>query len=232
MKVDEIKPSDIFVVIPVFNEAGVVAGVIDGITSLGYQVIAIDDGSTDSSYKEILKTNTISIRHPVNLGQGAAIQTGISYALQKTNAKYIVTFDSDGQHAPDDILYAVRMLVESDLDVVIGSRFLTGGKAVNIPSVKKCILMLALWLTIVTTGLKLTDTHNGFRVFSREAAEKIKITQNRMAHASQILILIKKKCLKYAEFPVTIYYTDYSKQKGQSIMNSINIVWDILISRE
>ncbi|WP_204366234.1 glycosyltransferase family 2 protein [Afipia sp. OHSU_II-C1] len=167
-------------------------------------------------------------RHPVNLGQGAALQTGIDYALSR-GADHIVTFDADGQHRPIDAADMVKILDSGRFDVVLASRFL--GHTVGMQLSKRLLLKLATLYTRVTTGLEISDTHNGLRVFSANAARKIRIRQNRMAHASEILELISKLGLRYTEAPCTIIYTDYSMAKGQRMVGAVSILKDLLVRR-
>ena len=217
-----------WVVVPAFNEEGVIRAVIDKLSRCPYKLVVVDDRSTDNTLLQIEGTRAHVLRHVVNLGQGAALQTGIAYALQN-GAQYIVTFDSDGQHLPEDIPRMLEPLLKGECDVTLGTRFSKGGKAIDIPPVKKLFLKCATHLTRLTTGLEITDTHNGFRAFRAGAAQKLCITQNRMAHASQILSQIASRKMVYREVPTSILYTDYSVAKGQRMSNAFNIVWESLV---
>jgi polyprenyl-phospho-N-acetylgalactosaminyl synthase len=208
---------------------GVLGDVITDLVRLNYHVLVVNDGSTDDTEAIASRFPISVISQKINLGQGAALQTGFRYILRKTDAECVVTFDADGQHLPEDIQKLVDVCMLEGYDVALGSRFLKKNSAVNIPQKKQFTLMLAILLTRMLTGLKLTDTHNGFRAFKRSALVKINITQNRMAHASQILSQIAKEKLTYKEAPVTVKYTNYSLNKGQSILNSINILWEIIM---
>lgn len=216
-----------WVVIPAYNEDGSLREVVSPLAASRYRVVVVDDGS-QFPVQRLLKGLNVSIcRHVVNLGQGAALQTGIRYALSQ-GARYIVTFDADGQHDPEDIPKLLDRLVHGGCDVALGSRFLAGGAAVDIPLLRKIVLHVALFIFRMTSGLKLTDVHNGLRAFSAEAASKLRITQNGMAHASQILSQIERNRFRYGEVPVRIVYTDYSLAKGQRVSNAFNILWEIL----
>jgi len=222
---------DTWVVVPCFNEdAHEINHVLQGLVGQGWSVVVVDDGSTEPLLSAISMSGVHVCRHVINLGQGAALQTGIDFALSK-GAQYLVTFDSDGQHSAADIPKLLHPLMTEDFDVVLGSRFLKDGQALNIPFRKFITLKLAVWFTRLTTGLQLTDTHNGLRAMSRNSAMRFQITQNRMSHASQILRYIKTLHLKYTEVPVTVVYTDYSVKKGQRISNAFNIVWESLADR-
>jgi glycosyltransferase involved in cell wall biosynthesis len=219
----------ISVIIPVYNEGSIIHSVVEDVLRKFSRVICVDDGSNDNSVSEIEKTDAELVKHPINLGQGAALQTGIEYALKDKNAKYFVTFDADGQHKLEDVIKMLDYIQTHDVDVVLGSRFL--GKAENIGLLKKIVLKAAVKFSNLTTGVHLTDAHNGLRVFNRHFAENVNITLPDMAHASEIIHEIKEKEFKYKELPVTIRYTDYTKSKGQSIMNAINITFDLLMRR-
>ncbi|APZ35040.1 glycosyl transferase [Microbacterium aurum] len=219
--------ADTWVVIPLYNEAAVVREVVLGVRGVFPNVVCVDDGSRDESVTEALAGGAVVIRHPINLGQGAALQTGLEFALEQAGARYFVTFDSDGQHRVEDALAMVERLRSEPLDIVVGSRFLAAGT--NASAMKRLVLRLAVLFERVSTGVKLTDAHNGLRALNRTAATRIRITQNRMAHASEIVAQIGVEHLRYAEQPVQILYTEYSRAKGQSMWNSVNILSELFI---
>jgi glycosyltransferase involved in cell wall biosynthesis len=212
-------------VIPMFNEGEMVSKVVRGITDDFPHVVCVDDASSDNSGEAAKSSGAVVVRHPINLGQGAALQTGIDFALSR-GAEWIVTFDSDGQHRLEDAKRMLERLWLGDVDVVLGSRFI--GTGTNFSFSKKMVLKMAVMFENLTSGVRLTDAHNGLRAMSRSAAKKIRITQNRMAHASEIVAEIGRNQLRYIELPVTVVYTDYSRAKGQSIWNSVNILSDLL----
>lgn len=217
---------DVAIVIPVYNEDQVLLAVVEDVLSTFSRVVCIDDGSTDKSSDVVRSTNAVLVSHPMNLGQGAALQTGIEAALKMPQVKYIVTFDSDGQHSVSDALAMVERLRQADIEVVFGSRFLDERTSVGI--LKKAVLKLAVLYTNALSGVKLTDAHNGLRAFTRNVAESIELTHNGMAHATEIVNQIGSGKFAYTEMPVHIEYTDYSKAKGQSLWNSINILFDLI----
>jgi glycosyltransferase involved in cell wall biosynthesis len=217
-----------FVVIAAYNEQEMIGQVVRSLAPLAARVVVVDDGSGDESGARAFEAGATVLRHPLNLGQGAALQTGIDFALGK-GAEYIVTFDADGQHAASDIGGALEALRRSGVDVVLGSRFL--GRAIDMPAAKRLVLRLAVAFTRVTTGLKLTDTHNGFRVLTRSAAERIKLRQNRMSHASDLLSQIAELKLRYEEYPVEVRYTEYSRRKGQPLTAAFHILVDSAVGR-
>jgi glycosyltransferase involved in cell wall biosynthesis len=216
------------IVIAAYNEGAALGDVVAGLRSHYGTIIVVDDGSSDDTADVAQRAGAHVLRHPLNLGQGAALQTGIDYAL-RIGCDYIITFDADGQHDASEIPALVAPLADGRADVVLGSRFL--GQTVNMPRAKAITLWLAVRFSRLTTGLHITDTHNGFRALSREAARKIRIRQDRMAHASEILDQIATLSLRYVEVPVTITYTPYSIAKGQRIMNSVGILKDQFMGR-
>ncbi|HEU5005126.1 MAG TPA: glycosyltransferase family 2 protein [Candidatus Saccharimonadales bacterium] len=219
----------VYVVIPVYNEATVVGSVIEEVCKQYPNVVGVDDGSRDNSGEEIKKAGGILVQHAVNVGQGGALQTGIDYALKDKEAEYLVTYDADGQHSLKDVGHMLDVIQKEKVDIVLGSRFL--GKTERLSPLKKVILKLAIQFSNHTSGLKLTDTHNGLRVFNRHFAENLNIQNPDFSHASEIIDKIARGNYKYCEVPVTIKYTDYSKAKGQSIFNAVNMGFDILLGR-
>src|SRR5262249_33173639 len=151
-------------------------------------------GSTDATSSVAIRHPVWLIKHSLNRGQGAALQTGIDFALER-GAGIIVTFDADGQHSAGDVDALVRPIQEGSADVALGSRFL--GRTVGLPLSRRLILKLAVLFTRIFSRISVTDTHNGLRAFSRTAAECIHITHDRMAHASEILDQIRMWGLRY-----------------------------------
>ena len=166
------------------------------------------------------------MQHPVNLGQGASLQTGIEYALGDPELDCIITFDADGQHRVIDAQLMAERVKSGEAEIVLGSRFLD--KRTKISPAKRLVLRTAAVQSRLATGMALTDAHNGLRAFSPKVARGIHLTQNRMAHASELVHQIAEMKPNWVEHPVEIIYTDYSKAKGQSLLNSVNILADLL----
>lgn len=219
--------SKTWIIVPLYNEGQVVREVITEVRKTFPNVVCIDDGSSDNSVAEAKAGGAFVVRHPVNLGQGAALRTGLDFALNRPGSDYFVTFDSDGQHSVSDALAMVTRLSKGDLDIVVGSRFLDNRTKPGF--FKVVVLKLAVRFENIMTGVKLTDAHNGLRALTRKAAQLIRIDQNRMAHASEIVAEIGRNKLRYEEMPVHLVYTEYSKAKGQSIWNSVNILSDLFL---
>ncbi len=220
--------NDAWLVIPAYNEGQVIAEVIEKARLTFPNIVVVDDGSTDDTVTHVLGTGAHLVRHWVNLGQGAALQTGLSYALLRPGARYFATFDADGQHQTQDVERMVEVLRADTADVVLGSRFIE--QTDEVPRIKRVVLRTAAAVSPTARKLQLTDSQNGLRVFNRKAAAGLQITMNRMAHASEIVRYLAKSDLRVVEVPVDILYTEYSRSKGQSLINGVNILFDISLS--
>lgn len=214
----------IWFVVPAFNEGQVIGDVIREVRDEGFPVIVVDDASTDASGDIARAAGAVVARHATNLGQGAALQTGIEFALRQ-GATYVVTFDADGQHRLVDALDMLALAERDGLGFVFGSRFLDD--RTDTGSLKRLVLRFAAWFTRQSTGMKLTDAHNGLRVIRADVARGVDLHQNRMAHATEIVRQLGRSGKPWAEFPVHVLYTDYSRGKGQSLWNSVNILVDL-----
>ncbi len=200
---------------------------MDSVLAVFPNVVCVDDGSRDGSVESILRTGAHLVRHPVNLGQGAALQTGLSYARAQPGAEYFVTFDADGQHRLEDAQKMVEVARSPDVDLVLGTRF--AEHAASVPRLKRLILQTAVRLSPAGRKLGLTDAHNGLRVLTRPVVEDLQITMNGMAHASEIVSYLGRSSWRVREVPVSIRYTDYSRSKGQSLLNGVNILFDLSV---
>ena len=174
----------------------------------------VDDCSADRTADRAHAAGAYVLRHPINLGQGASLQTGIDFALRE-GATHIVTFDADLQHRPEDIEALFAALRDRNADFALGSRFL--GEAKNINASKKLVLKAAVLFTRLTTGLKLTDAHNGLRAMSRRGAKSLRIRQNRMGNASEILQEIANSGLRYVEVPVTSNRRNIRRRRTEAL---------------
>ncbi|QOQ38302.1 glycosyltransferase family 2 protein [Trueperella pecoris] len=217
-----------WLVVPLYNEATVIYDVITRARRIFPNIVCVNDGSKDNGGDLARAAGAIVVDHPINLGQGAALQTGITWVLTYTDAEYIVTFDADGQHRTADAMKMIARAERENLAFVLGSRFLTGEHQAG--RLKKLVLSTAAKVTRMRTGMNLSDSHNGLRVLRRDAASRLNLTMHRMAHASQIINQLAAMKLAWGEEPVTIDYTDYSRSKGQSLLNGVNILTDMLFA--
>jgi len=218
----------LWVVIAAYQEASRLPATLRSLCPRYPNVVVVDDGSSDATLEAALGFPVWVLHHPINCGQGAALRTGIAFAVER-GAEVVVTFDADGQHDAGEIARLVAPIAEGRADAVLGSRFL--GQVVGIPWTRRWVLLAGVLFTRIFSGLRVTDTHNGFRAFSRAAAQQIRFTQDRMAHASEIIDQLRVLQLKFCEVPVTIRYTEATLAKGQSSWNAIKIAGQLLLGR-
>ena len=220
-----------FCIIPAYNEEINIAKVIKDVIPYVDTIVVIDDCSCDNTYIEAKKAGATVLRHVINRGQGAALQTGNEYAI-KHGADVIVHFDADGQFLAKEISMAILPLVNKEVDVVLGSRFLE--KKSNMPFTKKYFIMpIARLVNKIFLKSTLTDPQNGFRVLSRDAAMRIVIMNDGSAHCSEILHKIYKYKLRVKEVPITVIYNDFGQSllggKGRG-MGGVRILKDLFLS--
>ena len=222
--------SDTWLIVPCYNEGTVIFDVLTNARETFPNIVGVNDGSADDSAAQIRAAGAHLVDHPVNLGQGAAIQTGVEYARSQPGAKYFVTFDADGQHQVKDVMRMIERLRTEPLDIIVGTRF-AGQENSQVPWIKRAVLKTVVMLSPRTKKLGLTDAHNGLRAFNRRVAEEMNIRMNGMSHASEIVSMIDKHGWRVDEEPVDILYTEYSMSKGQSLINGVNILADGLVAR-
>ena len=220
---------DVCVIVPVYNEAPTVAKTVSDLLQTFDHIVCVDDGSTDGSADLAHAAGATVLRHVLNQGQGSALRTGFDYVQRHTDAEYAVTFDADGQHLVEDARRMVERARSGQIDVVLASRFT--GHTEQMPLARELVLRAAVRFTRMTSRLEVTDTHNGLRVLSRRALQRIKLEMPRMAYASELLDAIVPAGLSYVEEPVTVIYTDYSRGKGQKNSNAFNILFDLAVRR-
>ena len=222
---------DTFVVIAAFNEAKSIEDVVNELKDNKFpNVIVVDDGSSDNTGSIAEEAGATVLTHCINRGQGAALKTGIDFAIMN-NADIIVTYDADGQHCVKDLPGIIAPVKEGVADIALGSRFLRRETQETVPLIRKIFLKGGTFIVWAMYGMKLSDSHNGLRAISRDAAMRMRLRTNRMEHASEILDEIKRRNLKYCEVPVTIKYTEYSKARGQGTLNAFRILSKMVIQK-
>jgi glycosyltransferase involved in cell wall biosynthesis len=215
----------VWIVIPAYNEAKNISGVISRLKEVTANIVIVDDCSKDNTVEIVKLLNVKLLKHIVNRGQGAALQTGNEYALSE-GAEIIVHFDADGQMQVKDITYVIAPISNGQAEVVFGSRTLS--RLNNTPWSKKYFIHYpAIIFNWLFTGIKLTDAHCGFRALSKNAAGKIVITQDGMAHATEILDQVRQYDLNYQEVPVEIIYNQY----GQRFSSGFRIIRDLVLAK-
>lgn len=218
----------VYIVVPAYNEGSAVYDVVRELRTEFPNVVVVDDGSRDATSAEALRGGAIVLRHVLNRGQGAALQTGIDYSVLH-GAEVVVTFDADGQHRVEDVGRLIAALDQDRADIAIGSRFLELRS--NVPALRRLLLCIATRFMRMTSGVALSDAHNGLRALRRSAAQQINLTIDGMAHASEIVDQIYRLRLRVTEVPVVIHYSEYSLKKGQSSLAAFRIAFDYLMKR-
>lgn len=210
---------------PTYNEAANIGRVIRDLFQHGWNnVLVVDDGSADTTVSLAKEAGAQVVVHTINRGQGAALETGNEYA-RKNGFDIVVHFDGDGQFNPADIKGAIEQL-NSGYDVILGSKFLDNRS--RIPFFKRFVFLpIAHIINRVLTGVRLTDVHNGFRILNKTALEKIGITQDGMAHNSEIVAALKSNDLHFTEYPVEVSYHRY----GRGLNEGFKIIFDWIFKK-
>lgn len=217
-------PDGVYVVVPAYNEEKTVSQVIEDIAKRGYHVVLVNDGSSDNTLENTKKSQkkysnqVIIVSHIINRGLGAALNTGIADAL-KHKAKYIVTFDADGQHEVNDIQKVCKPLQEQKAEAVIGARPFE-----DMPLSKNFANTMMNLLTRVFYRVKVRDSQSGLRAFTAYAASKINVVSQGYAVSSEFIKEIKDNNLKLEEVTITTIYTDETAQKGTNVFVGIKIM--------
>jgi glycosyltransferase involved in cell wall biosynthesis len=211
----------------------------DAAAAAAVDVVAfvVDDGSVPPIPDDVApaseRLRLVLARHRVNLGQGAAIETARRLALaerwQPPPFQAWVTMDADGQHRAEDAI-ALARAIEAGADVALGDRF---AGASLVPRSRRVLLWLARVFERWTTGLVLSDAHNGLRAFGPRAIGRMRLRQNRMAHATELTRHIgaasrdEPQSLRVVEIPVSVRYTRETLAKGQTAAGAIGILVDL-----
>jgi polyprenyl-phospho-N-acetylgalactosaminyl synthase len=227
------KPIRVAIVIPSYNEGTVIGAVVKGLETVfsksefSYQIIVVDDGSTDSTAKNARNGGAKVITHIINSGAGSATATGLSYA-QQNGFDIATTSDADGQHAPEDVLRGVEELIKTDVDLLIGSRLINSG---GMSKVKILGNKGLSFITLILFGINVTDSQSGLRVFSSNALKKLKWRTSGYEFCSEMLWRANQQGLVISEYPIQAIYTDYSISKGQNNWNAVNIITSLVKRR-
>jgi len=219
------------IIIPAYNEASVIFTTLKELKAFlakayAADILVVNDGSTDATVDEAARAGVAVVTHILNRGLGGAIGTGLAYA-RKHKYELAVTFDADGQHEPNDIPTILEPITAGRADVVIGSRFADPSK--EMPLDRKVLLRISNLLTYILFGAYTTDSLSGFRAFNKKAINGIEIKTERMEVSNELFSEIKRLKLRLSEVPIRVIYTDYSRSKGQTNTNGINIVFKLLL---
>lgn len=220
---------DVCIVIPAYNEAAAIGGVLAELREHFSHILVVDDGSADATSSIAREAGAAVARHPINLGAGAALETGLAYVAARREFRWAVTFDADGQHLVSDAVRMVEVARRTGVDVVLASRFT--GATIDMPRARRRLLKAAVAFTRLTTHLDVTDAHNGLRVLSAAVLPDLHLTQPGMAHASELTSAISSAGLTYCEVSTTVRYSEYSRAKGQQNLNAVNVLFDLATAR-
>lgn len=223
------------VIIPAYNEAAVLFDVLENIKKVlkrdhfhSYEIAVINDGSRDNTAEEAARAGDVTvINHIINSGAGSATATGLRYAWQN-GFDFAATMDADGQHAPEDVVKGIKVIAKKDVDLLIGSRL------IDSQGMSKVKILGNKGLSAITYflfGIESTDSQSGLRIFSRRALERLEWKTRGYEFCSEMLWRAKQLDLVIDEYPIQAIYTDYSKGKGQSNWNAINIIRSLLARR-
>ena len=220
---------DVYLVVPAFNEEKTVSQIIEGIAEKGYNVILVNDGSRDKTLelaidsKRKYPNQIFVVSHVINRGLGAALKTGMVLAHNK-GAKYIVTFDADGQHEIADIPKVCKPLVDGEADVVIGARPFE-----DMPLSKSFANYIMNALTLIFYGRNVKDSQSGLRAFTAHAADAINIVSRGYGVSSEFIKEISDKNLRLAEVTITTIYTPETQNKGTDAIVGLRILTKMVI---
>lgn len=217
---------DVYVVVPAFNEQKVIKDIIKKLLKNFSNVIVVNDGSNDRTLEKINDLDIKVLSHEINLGVGAAVQTGFDYVTKIPNAKAVITFDADGQHLVDDAVAMAKEILICDEGIIFGTRFPKHSK--NIPTVKRVVLKLIAKITDLVTGVTLSDAHNGLKAYKVSILKELELQFSSYSYESELITQVAKKKIDYKEMPTDIKYTSYSIKKGQKLLNGLLIIEDLL----
>ncbi|ALV62310.1 glycosyl transferase, family 2 [Thermococcus sp. 2319x1] len=219
-----------YVVVPAYNEEKTIGSVLEELLQYfkGKEIVVVNDGSRDRTREVAQEKGVVVLTHLVNRGLGGALGTGIKYALLK-EAELILTFDADGQHLVDDALRVMKPVAEGRADFAVGSRL--KGDISEMPFVKRFGNFVLDFITAIFARKYVTDSQSGLRCLNRECASKIKITCDRYAVSSEIIIEASKNGCRIVEVPIKAVYTEYSKKKGTNVLEGVKIAFNLLLDR-
>ncbi|MCX7785707.1 MAG: glycosyltransferase family 2 protein [candidate division WOR-3 bacterium] len=216
MAVSAFNKEKVLIIIPVWNEDKKIGGVIQDLKkSLNYDLLVIDDGSTDNTSQEAIKAGANVIQHEKNLGVGAAIRTGIEYGKQN-GYTIIVPINGTGKTKIEEIPSLIEPIIKENYDFVQGSRYLKGGGWANMPKHRKIGTKVYSFIFSLLVGKKITDGSSGIRAFKTSIVSHPRINLNQIwlnRYELEPYLYYKAVRLKFKtkEVPITI---NYPKQKN------------------
>lgn len=191
------------VIIPTFNEARAIGGLVERIRLQGFNVVVVDDGSRDDTSLISGEKGAVVLRNPANEGKGASLKKGFSFALEN-NYDAVITMDGDGQHQPDDIPYFIRLAQYSQSGLFIGNRM---SRARNMPFLRLLTNRVMSWLISALAKQKIPDTQCGFRLIKKEVLKDIRLETSKYETESEILVKAARAGFKIESVPIKSVYS-------------------------
>lgn len=220
--------SNIIVTIPAFNEEVAIGSVVARCKKYVDTVIVVDDGSKDHTAEVARLVGANVVSHEKNSGYGAAIKTCFEVA-KKRDVEAMIIIDADGQHDPDSIPDLIDKMVTDHSDIVIGSRFVNGnGRSQDIPAYRKVGMLVLDNATELGSGQRITDSQSGYRLYSKNAIQKIVLDNNGMAAGSEILIQAADKKLKISEVPIIVRYDIEKTSSKNPVVHGMDVLSNII----
>ena len=194
----------IIVGIPAFNEEKNIAAIITKLADITDTIIVCNDGSSDLTSDIAEKMGAFVINHEKNLGYGAAIRS-IFLKAKELNGDILVTFDADGQHRIEDVEKVTKPIIDQEVDLVIGSRFLDESEK-EVPQYRKVGIKVITKITNASIKKQLTDSQSGFRAYSKKVLNELNPSELGMGISTEILIKASSKNFRITEVPIKILY--------------------------
>ena len=191
--------------IPAFNEEKTIAQVVLGAQRHADIVIVCDDGSSDLTSEIAGRLGAVVVRHELNLGYGAALQSLFKRA-KELKADVLVTLDSDGQHDPSEIPRLVKPIEDGVAEVVVGSRFIDEKGTADMPLYRQLGVKVITKLANGTVKNGVSDAQSGFRAYSKLAMQRLSMFEQGMSASVELLRAVKKSELKLCEVPISCQY--------------------------
>ena len=217
-----------YVVLPAYNEATRIQPVIESIAEKGYNMVIVNDGSSDNTLEVIMESkkkypdNIHAFSLLINRGVGVATQTGFD-AVLKFNPKYIVSMDSDGQHSADDLDNVIRPLVSGEAQAVIGVRPLK-----DMPLSRNIANAIMNLLTIIFYKVDVSDSQTGFRAITLDALKKIDINARGYLISSEFIREVNDNNIPFVEVPIQTIYTPETQAKGTNFKEAFKILFQMI----
>ena len=218
-------PARALAIVPARNEAGAIGGVVDEIRRRhpGFDVVVVDDGSTDETAAIAAARGAAVVRLPFNLGIGGAVQTGFRYALEH-GYELAVRLDGDGQHDPAELGKLLGPVERGEADVVTGSRFVPGASGYRPPLARRFGIVFFARLVSLLTRQRVTDTTSGFQALSREGIALFAADYPSDYPEVEATVLVYKHRLRLVEVPVRMR----EREHGASSIGVLSSVYYML----